>query len=116
MITTRIFQGIPDHPGDKGGTVLVLDPDNGDATELDLRLDLCDHSPTGFAWGYEGSGPAQLALAILAEVAGDDDAIRYYQDFKFDVVAALQGTWSLHEEFVKGWLCRRKHLRPEKGD
>jgi len=21
-----------------------------------------NHSPTGFSWGYEGSGPAQLAL------------------------------------------------------
>jgi hypothetical protein len=24
-----------------------------------------NHSPDGFAWGYNGSGPAQLALAIL---------------------------------------------------
>src|SRR5204863_5783137 len=24
-----------------------------------------NHSPDGFAWGYGGSGPAQLALAIL---------------------------------------------------
>ncbi|GAJ01677.1 unnamed protein product, partial [marine sediment metagenome] len=22
-----------------------------------------NHSPDGFSWGYEGSGPAQLALA-----------------------------------------------------
>jgi hypothetical protein len=33
---------------------------------LELRLDLFNHSPTGFEWGYGGSGPAQLALAILA--------------------------------------------------
>ncbi|MCK4554525.1 hypothetical protein KAU19_06245, partial [Candidatus Parcubacteria bacterium] len=26
-----------------------------------------NHSPDGFAWGYGGSGPAQLALAILIE-------------------------------------------------
>ena len=26
-----------------------------------------NHSPTGFAWGYGGSGPAQLALAILID-------------------------------------------------
>ena len=24
-----------------------------------------NHSPDGFNWGYAGSGPAQLALAIL---------------------------------------------------
>lgn len=31
------------------------------------RHDLFNHSPDGFAWGYGGSGPAQLALAILAD-------------------------------------------------
>ena len=29
---------------------------------LALRLNVRSHSPTGFAWGYSGSGPAQLAL------------------------------------------------------
>jgi Family of unknown function (DUF6166) len=53
-----------------------------------LRLDLFNHSPTGFDWGYGGSGPAQLALALLADALGDDDrAIRLHQDFKFKVVA-----------------------------
>jgi len=34
---------------------------------LPLRLDIVNHSPTGFAWGYSGSGAAQLAVAILAD-------------------------------------------------
>lgn len=38
-----------------------------DGLELPLRLDLANHSPCGFEWGYSGSGPAQLALAILAD-------------------------------------------------
>jgi hypothetical protein len=29
---------------------------------LPMHLDLINHSPTGFAWGYNGSGPAQLAF------------------------------------------------------
>ena len=33
--------------------------------KLPLYLEKIDHSPTGFAWGYEGSGPAQLAWALL---------------------------------------------------
>lgn len=37
--------------------------DNGPLLPLPLRTDLCNHSPTGFCWGYHGSGPAQLALA-----------------------------------------------------
>jgi hypothetical protein len=27
-----------------------------------------EHSPTGFEWGYEGSGPSDLALNLLEEV------------------------------------------------
>jgi hypothetical protein len=28
--------------------------------ELPMRLELANHSPTGFEWGYGGSGSAQL--------------------------------------------------------
>lgn len=44
-------------------TVLVLV--NGEP--LDPRNDLMNHSPDGFEYGYGGSGPAQLALALLAD-------------------------------------------------
>lgn len=55
---------------------------------LDPRLDLKSHSPTGFAWGYRGSGPSQLALAIMADHLKDDEtALRLYQDFKEAFVA-----------------------------
>jgi hypothetical protein len=33
------------------------------------------NSPTGFGWGYGGSGPAQLALALLADSLGDNDLL-----------------------------------------
>lgn len=49
-----------------------------------------NHSPDGFNWGYGGSGPAQLALAILLEVAADKNiALANYQDFKWNIIAAL---------------------------
>lgn len=49
-----------------------------------------NHSPTGFNWGYGGSGPAQLALAILLDYYGPDaPELDLYQDFKFAVIAAL---------------------------
>lgn len=38
-----------------------------DGRALPLRLGVRNHSPTGFSWGYNGSGPAQLALAILCD-------------------------------------------------
>lgn len=39
---------------------------NGDP--LAPRRDLFNHSPTGFEWGYGGSGPAQLALALMCDL------------------------------------------------
>ena len=33
---------------------------------LDPRLDLAEHSPTGLEWGYGGSGPAQLCVALFS--------------------------------------------------
>jgi hypothetical protein len=51
---------------------------------------LDNHSPTGFEWGYGGSGPAQLALAILADALCDDRrAARLHQAFKWKVIARL---------------------------
>ena len=50
---------------------------------------LINHSPDGFAWGgYEGSGPAQLALAILlAAGMPSKRALTLYQRFKREIIA-----------------------------
>ena len=45
-----------------------------------------NHSPDGFNWGYGGSGPAQLALAIMLELTDKADG---YQDFKWSVITPL---------------------------
>jgi Family of unknown function (DUF6166) len=68
-----------------------------DGRRLNPRRDLWNHSPTGFEWGYGGSGPAQLALAILADHLGDDqEALNFYQRFKWAIIAELPGRgWRL---------------------
>lgn len=48
-----------------------------------------NHSPDGFAWGYGGSGPAQLALALLIELTNPEFAAKHYQDFKSDIIAGF---------------------------
>lgn len=80
--------------------------EDGQQLHLDERFDLVNHSPTGFAWNYGGSGPAQLALAILADVTGDDDlAVRLHQQFKADVIANMpRGKWELPEASVREWI------------
>ena len=67
-----------------------------DGRRLNPRFDLWNHSPTGFNWGYGGSGPAQLALAILADHCQDDErALNFYQRYKWAVVAELP-----HREWI----------------
>jgi hypothetical protein len=70
---------------------------------LNPRSDLVNHSPDGFNWGYGGSGPAQLSLALLADAYGDKDvALRLYQQFKWVVVARLpqERGWRLSQEEI----------------
>ncbi|MGH8022232.1 MAG: DUF6166 domain-containing protein [Limisphaerales bacterium] len=74
---------------DESGVVVSVD-----GQQLVERYDLRNHSPTGFEWGYGGSGPAQLALALLADHLGNDqEALHLYQEFKFRVVAGLPREW-----------------------
>ncbi len=71
--------------------------DNG-PIELPARRDLWNHSPDGFQWGYGGSGPAQLALAILAHHTADDGkATRLHQQFKRRAIATLElgASWTM---------------------
>lgn len=76
--------------GTADGTVYVEGEDDSERRLLDPRLDLYNHSSTGFAWGYLGSGPAQLALALLADaLENDHEALRLYQEYKFRVIAML---------------------------
>jgi Family of unknown function (DUF6166) len=67
-----------------------------DGRPLDPRFDLKRLSPAGFEWTYEGNGPAQLALALLADHLDDDaKALRLYEPFMRAVVAELDNSWEL---------------------
>ena len=59
---------------------------NGEFLSPKRSLKVRNHSPDGFNWGYGGSGPAQLALAICLELFNSSEN---YQDFKFNIIAAL---------------------------
>jgi hypothetical protein len=82
---------------DQGCEVTV--EEDGVVQPLAPRLDMRSHSATGFEWGYGGSGPAQLALALAADLLGDDDRAQdVYQRLKFKVVGGLpRDGWVLTE-------------------
>lgn len=100
---------------------LILKSNNREAFIDGVQLDpepsqkIINHSPDGFMWGYGGSGPAQLALAILLHVTDDaEKAQRFYQAFKWHFVAMLPNNGVLKIEIdIKKWLAdeeAEKHL------
>jgi hypothetical protein len=67
-----------------------------DGKPLPPRYDLKKLSPAGFEWTYEGAGPAQLALALLADHLGDDQkALQHHEAFMRDVIVDLDNAWRL---------------------
>ena len=105
------------HQEAEGAVVTVTR--SGRTKPLDPRLVLRNHSPTGFAWDYGGSGPAQLALALLsnyfgATLGGRALAEALYQPFKFAVIAVLpQPRWKMSFEEIGIALCRMLTERPD---
>ena len=77
-----------------------------DAKPLPPRYDLKRLSATGFEWTYEGAGPAQLALALLADHLGDDaKALLLYEPFMRRVVAELDNSWELTSADIEAALA-----------
>jgi len=81
----------------------------GDVLNPEASLKIRNHSPTGFAWGYGGSGPAQLALALLMVLEGVEFAEENYQDFKWEVISRLpQADFEIPARYVEDWINGRK--------
>ncbi|MFW6015270.1 MAG: DUF6166 domain-containing protein [bacterium] len=72
------------------------------------------HSPTGFQFGYNGSGPSDLARSILIDffIRKDDVTIGeaslkaedLYQKFKFDIISKQNKTLKVTNEEIEEWL------------
>ena len=67
------------------------------------------HSPMGFNWGYLGSGPAQLALALLLDAIGDEArSLALYQSFKRAYVAGWADQWEITPEEIGAWIAEQE--------
>ncbi|MEM6783775.1 MAG: DUF6166 domain-containing protein [Bacteroidota bacterium] len=96
---------------------LVTVPDGGD----DIRLwrdsggtahacveHVVVYSPTGLEWGYVGGGPGDLAVSILAQVAGAEAAAQHAHAFVHDVVARIPHEGGVvRAAAVWAWLLAR---------
>lgn len=100
-----MIKGILVRDANGGFTVFINDQELSPKESQELR----NHSPDGFAWGYGGSGPAQLALALLLKFTTKEKALKYYQQFKWDIISGLPGSgFELLEEVVTNWIKKRE--------
>lgn len=84
---------------------------DGELLDIEPSLRIRTHSPTGFSWGYSGSGPAQLSLAILLKFTDQNTAQKLYHDFKWDFISKLP-----QKDFgamidVQNWIKKHKDKR-----
>lgn len=102
----RTFQAFAGYWDD--GEVWVCE-DGKRVALLDPHLEVMNKSPTGFGWGYGGSGPAQLAFALLAAVIGVKAAQSpaMFQRFKAAVIQNLdqRSGWTLTEKQIRDWVA-----------
>jgi len=90
------------------GKALVTVSRDGAIEQLlpDRSQRIRNHSPDGFQWGYGGSGPAQLALALLLDATNDEDLAQdWYQTFKWAHVATWKVEWSITDADIRQWLA-----------
>lgn len=65
------------------------------------------HSPTGFEWGYGGSGPADLSLALVADVLRENTTARLPAEVFERYCLEHQGhisalrAWKVHQQFKR---------------
>lgn len=101
--------------------IVIFSTDNKIWANVPLYLDEVNHSPTGFEWGYRGSGPAQLSYAILRifctfflKDPAQDIPRHYYMRFKDEVIGAIKTEeWEIDGEFILNWLSYKSAFTHE---
>jgi len=78
-----------------------------------LPQQIVDHSPTGFEFGYGGSGPADLALNILALFVSLNEAHELHQDFKWAFIAPAKPNDTLPVSAVRTWIAAKQRRAAE---
>ena len=121
---TKIYRG---KRGEHSVEVCVLVIDRRKKKRVRALRHIPFHSPAGFEWGFQGSGPADLALAILVDyfrerpphtgwLAGEkfsrwtvnSRAFTHHQDFKREILAQFGDEWELSGLQLDTWL--KNHL------
>lgn len=77
----------------------------GNMAVVNIPQILVVHSPTGFEWGYAGSGPAELALNILNIFLFEPDAWLLHQEFKMEFILTMdEAGGTITPDQVRQWI------------
>lgn len=80
-----------------------------DGAELGDCQNVKQFSAAGIEWGYIGDAPKQLALALLCDHLGDEQAaIQKSDTFMRDVVAILDNDWTLNSGDIDAALNKQQ--------
>ena len=101
----------PHREGASGpGKVYIID-------EANISIRPLSHEPSvqvrsfgdGFARGYHGAGPSQLALALLLETTNDEElSCSICSSFKVDFIAEIQADcWVIDMRDIQDWINRQ---------
>lgn len=113
------FAGIPDTPTTESlssiSSVNVYKGIDGhDVTingkPLSPLNQIINHSPDGFSWGFDGSGPGQLALAIMVHEFGPElhSHPADYMTFKSEVIANFdRQAFSISSLDIENWINKK---------
>lgn len=96
--------------GAVGDVVLWREPDG---TARASVPHIVRHSPTGLEWGYNGSGPADLARSVLLAFADEATADRLHVAYKDEVVAHVpEHGGVIRAADIRAWLAAEEAPRP----
>ncbi len=91
-----------------------------DGRPLDWQepADVGQLSPTGPEWGFRGSGPNQLALAILLTVTGEYESWGQYRHFVEGCIGRIDQArdWTLKTDDVHVWLLQAREIKDKTQD
>jgi len=101
------FVRSPDRGSDDGYTGVLVDG-------VPLPQRIVYHSPTGFEFGYGGSGPADLALNILALFVTRREAEQLHQDFKWAFIGSAFPGQTLRAATVRAWIEAQRRAQSQR--
>jgi len=81
-----------------------------------IKIHYAKHCDKGEMGLYSDEAKLDLALSVLAEVVGIEEAQRYYQSFKRSAVDSWKPGWQVTKEQILNWLEKlKKKLNPYHG-